>query len=143
VERVGESCQNAGLSITEAISMAAFKKIEDIQVWRKARCVTKMVYELTNRGGFERDFGLRDQVRRACVSIMANVAQGFGRRTNRDFSRFLDIAYGSACEAQSHFYVAADLGYVTADQFEVIYSDLNEVAKMLRSLVRHLRLERE
>jgi four helix bundle protein len=119
--------------------MTAFKKIEDIQVWQKARGLTKMVYELTSQGSFERDYGLRDQVRRACVSIMANVAEGFGRRTDREFSRFLDVAYGSTCEAQSHFYVAADLGYVTADQFERAYSGLDEVARMLRSLKRHLR----
>ena len=119
--------------------MAAFKKIEDIQVWQKARGITKMVYELTSQGSFERDFGLRDQARRACVSIMANVAEGFGRRTDREFSRFLDFAYGSTCEAQSHFYIAADLGYVTADQFGCAYSELDEVARMLRSLMRHLR----
>lgn len=121
--------------------MAAFKRVEDIQVWQKAREVTKVAYELTSQGGFERDFGLRDQARRACVSIMANIAEGFGRRTDRDFAKFLDIAYGSTCEAQSHLYVAADLGYVSAERFARVYSDLDEVARMIRALTRHLRLE--
>jgi four helix bundle protein len=119
--------------------MAVFKRVEDIQAWQKARAITKMVYELTTKGGFERAFGLRDQVRRACVSIMANVAEGFGRSTDREFAKFLDIAYGSACEAQSHLYVAADLGYVSTDEFGRVHADLDEVARMIRSLTRHLR----
>ena len=119
--------------------MAAFTRVEEIQAWQKARVVTKMIYEMTSEGGFERDFGLRDQARRACVSVMANIAEGFGRRGDREFVRFLNIVHGSACEAQSHLYVAHDLGYLSLKQFDGLYALLSEVARMIYALISHLR----
>lgn len=119
--------------------MAAFKKIEEIQVWQKARAITKMTYEITNSGSISSDFGLRDQLRRACVSIMANIAEGFGRRSDKEFARYLDIAQGSACETQSRLYVALDLGYLPQKQFDQLYSGLDEVGRKIYALVQHLR----
>ena len=119
--------------------MAAFKKIEEIQAWQKAHGVTKMVYELTATGDIGRDFGLRDQLRRACVSVMANIAEGFGRRSDKEFARYLDIAQGSACEAQSHPYVTLDLGYVRRDRFDELYTALDDLGRMIYALVQHLR----
>lgn len=118
--------------------MATFKRLEDIQAWQKARGIAKMVYEITGQSEFQRDFGLRDQARRACVSVMANIAEGFGRRTDKEFAKFLDIAYGSTCEAQSHLYLASDLGYVSEERFDRIYADLDEVARKIRALLNHL-----
>jgi four helix bundle protein len=97
--------------------MATFRDFEEIQAWQKAREVTKLTYDMTTQGAFARDFGLRDQLRRSCVSIMANIAEGNGRRSDKEFANFLNMAHGSAAEAQSHLYVALDLGYLDQDCF--------------------------
>ena len=122
--------------------MATFKKFEEIIAWQKARTVTRLVYEMTSDGRFARDFGLRDQIRRACVSIMANIAEGHGRRTDKEFANFLNMARGSACEVQSHLYVALDLGYVVQDSFAVVYDLLEEISRMTIALSQRLRAPR-
>jgi four helix bundle protein len=119
--------------------MAGFKRFEDIMAWRKARQATKLVYQITSGGNFSKDFGLRDQIRRASVSIMANIAEGYGRRSDKEFSNFLNIAHGSIAETQSHLYVALDLNYLPEDDFGKLYSLLDEVSKMIMSLTQHLR----
>lgn len=92
--------------------MAVFRKFEDIIAWQKAREATRKVYRLTTEGEFSRDYDLRNQIRRASVSIMANIAEGFGRRSDKEFANFTNIAHASATETQSHLYVALDLGYL-------------------------------
>lgn len=119
--------------------MAGFKKFEDIQAWQKARQATRMVYEITSEGQFAKDFGLRDQIRRASVSIMANIAEGYGRRSDKEFSNFLNIAHGSIAETQSHLYIALDLNYLKQESFGKIYTLLDEVSRMTMSLTQHLR----
>lgn len=118
--------------------MATFSRFEEIQAWQKARIVTNQIYNLTKTGPCSRDFGLRDQLRRASVSIMANIAEGHGRRTNKDFANFLVFAHGSATEVQSHLYVALDLGYIAQEDFRDIYEELDEISRMLNSLARYL-----
>ena len=86
--------------------MSTFRRFEDIEAWQKARELTKVVYQLSGRGHFAKDFGLRDQIRRASVSIMANIAEGFERDGTGEFIQFLAIAKGSAAEVLSHAYVA-------------------------------------
>ncbi len=100
--------------------MATIKKFEDIQAWQKAREITKKIYLLTATEKFSKDFGLRDQIRRASVSIMANIAKGFGRKTNKEFANFLVYSNGSASEVQSHLYVALDLEYIDQTSFDEI-----------------------
>jgi four helix bundle protein len=119
--------------------MAGFKKFEEIQAWQKARKATKLVYEITSDADFARDFSLRDQVRRASVSIMANIAEGQGRNSDKEFANFLNIAHGSIAETQSHLYIALDLGYLNPDNFTQVYNLLDEVARMTMSLMKHLR----
>ena len=119
--------------------MATFKRFEDILAWQKARQATKAVYQITSNGSFSKDFGLRDQIRRASVSIMANIAEGYGRRSDKEFSNFLNIAHGSIAETQSHLYVAVDLNYLSSREFEVIYVLLDESSKMIMSLTQHLK----
>ncbi len=119
--------------------MAGFKKFEEIQAWQKARKATKRVYEITSDGKFAKDFGLRDQIRRASVSVMANIAEGQGRFSNKEFAHFLNIAHGSIAETQSHLYVALDLEYLNQTDFIELYDLLDEVAKMTMSLMKHLR----
>ncbi len=121
--------------------MATFKKFEEILAWQKAREVTKSVNLLSNAGEFARDFSLRDQMKRAAVSIMANIAEGHGRRTRPEFANFLNIARGSAIELQSHLYVALDLNYISQTGFDELYEKLEEVSRMTISLSKYLRNE--
>ncbi|HZE71688.1 MAG TPA: four helix bundle protein [Pyrinomonadaceae bacterium] len=119
--------------------MATFKKFEDILAWQKARKATRQVYEATKHVSFAKDFGLRDQIQRASVSIMANIAEGFGRHSDREFANFLNIAHASVSEIQSHLYVALALGYVSENAFRSLYDQFDEVSRMTLALSVHLR----
>ncbi len=119
--------------------MATFKRFEDILAWQKSRQATRQIYEITNKGLFARDFGLRDQIRRSSISVMANIAEGFGRRSNKEFSNFLNIAHGSAAETQSHLYIALDLDYLSKSDFDELYKLYDENSRMIMSLNQHLR----
>ena len=119
--------------------MASIEKFEDIEAWQKARELTREIYRISNQGSFARDFGLRDQIRRAAVSIMSNIAEGFGRGGNKEFIQFLSIAKGSASEVQAQLYVALDAEYITKEQFQKIYSRTEETSRMIGGLLRYLR----
>ena len=96
------------------------------------------MYRVSGRGKFEKDFGLRDQIRRASVSVMSNIAEGFERCSDREFHRFLYIAKGSAGEVRSQLFVALDLGYVTSDEFDDLRAKSEEVAKALSGFIIYL-----
>jgi len=119
--------------------MSTFKRFEEIQAWQKAREITKKIYSMSNKNEFSKDFSLRDQMKRASVSIMANIAEGHGRRTTTEFANFLNIARGSAIELQSHLYVALDLKYIEQTEFKEAYEMLDEVSRMVLSLAQYLR----
>ena len=119
--------------------MGAFTKFEEILAWQKARTAVCSIYHMTSEGVFSKDFGLRDQIRRSAISIMANIAEGHGRKSDKEFANFLNFAHGSIAETQSHLYIALDLGYVGKDDFEHIYRVLDEVGRMSMALMRHLR----
>ncbi|HEV7642641.1 MAG TPA: four helix bundle protein [Pyrinomonadaceae bacterium] len=118
--------------------MATFQRFEEMQVWQKARQATKCVYEITRNEIFSRDFGLANQIRRASVSVMANIAEGNGRKSNKDFANFLVMSHGSAAEVQSHLYIALDLGYINENEFSEIYKLFDEISRMTMSLCKHL-----
>lgn len=119
--------------------MATFKKFEDIKAWQKSRIATKLVYEITVKNNFAKDFALRDQIRRSAVSVMANIAEGFGRRSSKEFANFLNIAHASAAETQSHLYIALDLNYINQEDFKKIYDLYDENSRMIMGLSQHLR----
>ncbi|MBX3291375.1 MAG: four helix bundle protein [Acidobacteria bacterium] len=119
--------------------MATIKRFEDILGWQKSRQATAVIYEVTGHGTFSKDFGLRDQIRRSSVSIMANIAEGFGRRSDREFANFLNYAHGSVAETQSHLYVALDMNYVSKADFDRIYQLLDETSRILMGFSKHLR----
>jgi four helix bundle protein len=119
--------------------MGTFKSFEDIDAWKKARELTRRVYEVTAKGAFARDFALRDQIRRACVSVMSNVAEGHGRGGTKEFLQFLSMALGSANEACSQLYVALDQGYIDDRQFRELTVLAQENARMIGGLARYLR----
>jgi four helix bundle protein len=119
--------------------MAKFNSFEEIKAWQKAYEMTLEIYQITASGDFCKDFGLKDQIRRASVSVMANIAEGHGRRTNSEFANFLNQARGSAAEVQSHLHIAVGLKYIEKSQFEKLYDSLAEISKMTLSLAKYLR----
>lgn len=114
------------------------ERFEDIKAWQEAKELTVEVYRITNEGDFARDFGLRDQVRRAAVSVMANIAEGFGRDSTKEFIRFLQIAKASAFEVQSHLHVAVALGYIAQDQFDSSYAHCLSVSRLIGGFINYL-----
>ena len=100
--------------------MAAIQKFEEIEAWQTARALTRLIYALSEDGKFARDFGLRDQMRRAAVSVMSNIAEGFESRTRLLFIEFLGRAKASCAELRAQTYIAQDVGYITPDQFAEI-----------------------
>ncbi len=106
--------------------------------WQKARELTKTIYSHTANTAFSKDFDLTRQIRRASISIMANIAEGFGRNSDKEFANFLNIAHGSAYEVQSHLYVALDLNYIDSDTFDTLYNASLEIARILYGLRRSL-----
>ena len=118
--------------------MAGAHGFEDLRIWQLARELVQAVYQLTNTPPFPRDHALRDQLRRAAVSCMANIAEGFERGSNRDFSRFLYMARGSAGEVRSHLYVAKDLAYITQEEFEQFEKQAISVSKSVYRFIQHL-----
>ncbi len=119
--------------------MAKIEKFEDIVAWQKARQLVNAVYKITEIEKFKKDFGLKDQTRRAAISIMLNISEGFARRTNKEFVNFLFIAHGSVAEVQSATYIALDLDFISESTFKDIYGRCEEISKMLSGLIKYLR----
>ena len=118
--------------------MAKIERFEDIQAWQKARVLNRKIYEVTGEGGFSKDFSLKDQIRRAAISIMLNIAEGFARRSNKEFRQFLYIAHGSAAEVQSALYIALDRSYINESDFNILYLDVEEASKMIAGFIKYL-----
>ena len=119
--------------------MNRIEKFEDIIAWQKARVLTKEIYKCTQVGGFARDYGLKDQIQRASVSTMANVAEGFERDGDKEFTQFLSTSKGSCGEVKSHLYVALDQGYLTPVSFDQLYGQASEVSRLLSGFMTYLR----
>jgi four helix bundle protein len=119
--------------------MATIRRIEDIQAWRKARELVREIYKTCADGALKRDFGLRDQLCRAAVSSMSNIAEGFGRKSDKDSARFLDMARGSVVEVQSLLYVALDVHYIDAREFQRLNGIADETASLIGGLTSYLR----
>ena len=111
--------------------VTSITKFEDLIAWQEARALVKMVYKLTSEGTFAKDFGMRDQIQRAAVSVMANIAEGFDCESTAEFARFLGIARRSAVEVQSLLYAAMDVEHVKQDVFRSHY----EQAKKCKALI--------
>ena len=119
--------------------MPGIERFEDIEAWREARNLTHEIYRITGKGAFSTDFGLRDQIQRASVSIMANIAEGCDGGSNREFTRFLGYALRSTTEVQSHLYVALDQGYIDGPNFRVLYDLSVKVKNLTGGFIRYLR----
>ena len=118
------------------------EKFEDIDAWREARKLVNMIYDVSNNGNFSNDYGLRDQIRRASISAMSNISEGFDRETNKEFIQFLIIARASVSEVKSHMYVALDRKYLSIEEFDSIYNEANTVINLINGFIRYLRKPR-
>ena len=117
---------------------AKVEKFEDLIVWRKAHDLAVGIYRLTNREPFCRDFGLRDQIQRAAVSVMSNIAEGFERYSRLEFRQFLSVARGSVAEVRSQLQLARSLQYVNEDDFQGIYSLCRDISNLIGALRKSL-----
>lgn len=120
------------------MKMARIEKFEDIEAWKKARELAKGIYAISNEGLFARDFGLRDQIRSAAVSVMSNIAEGFERGGDVEFRRFLAIAKGSAGEVKAQLYVALDAGLIEQAKFDSLYRKAAETGNLVGGFMRYL-----
>jgi four helix bundle protein len=119
--------------------MMTIKRFEEIEAWQKARQLTANIYRATAEGPIARDFGLRDQIRRAAVSSMSNIAEGFERDGNREFVQFLSMAKGSTGEVRSQLYVALDAGFLDQAHFDNLFGSTEETSRLIAGLMRYLR----
>ena len=114
-------------------------RFEELDCWQEARKLVNMVYAVTKDHEFKKDLRLSGQIQAASTSIMANIAEGFIRRSNREFTQFLFIATSSTGEVQSHLYIALDQGYIDQKQFDAIYDQANKTAMIISGLIKYLR----
>jgi len=114
----------------------SIKRFEDLRVWQKAIDLAEEVYRLTSEGQFSKDWGLKDQVRRASVSVPSNIAEGFGKYSNKEFGRFLAIANGSSYELRSQLILAKRLGYLSELEAELTIRSCVVVSKLIGGLRR-------
>ena len=119
--------------------MSRIQKFEDLEAWKIAREVARDIYRLSMAESFGRDFGLRNQIQRAAVSVMSNIAEGFERDGDKEFVQFLSIAKGSLGEIRSQLYVALDQNYVSPDDFRLISDKVIENSRVISGLIGYLR----
>jgi four helix bundle protein len=113
-------------------------RFEDIKAWVMAKELVTVIYRLSAGGEFSKDFGLRDQIRRASVSVMSNIAEGFERGSQKEFSRFLRMAKGSSGEVRSQLYVALELGYLELADFDAVKAKAENLSKALSGFIGYL-----
>jgi four helix bundle protein len=123
--------------------MPTVKHFEELHVWQSARELVRMIYDDSGQKEFGRDFELKDQVRRAAVSVMSNIAEGFNAGSDAEFVRFLGFTRRSNSEMQSQAYVALDLNYISKERFQSLYQKANLVERQINSLISYLAKSRQ
>lgn len=118
--------------------MARIERFEDMKAWQAAQELVKQVYLVTKLGEFERDFGLKDQLRRSAVSVVSNIAEGFERGGDKEFVRFLYIAKGSCGEVRAQLYVAHDVGYLGEQESRQLIDQCQHISRMISGLITYL-----
>jgi four helix bundle protein len=116
-----------------------FDRFEEIKVWQESRILTKLIYQHTQSHTFCKDFGLKDQIQRAAVSVQTNIAEGFERNNNREFIRFLMYSKASCAEVRSLLYVAFDIGYLNEMEFKSLYDKSINIITQLSNFIKYLK----
>ena len=114
-------------------------RFEDLECWKESRILVQRVYEVTKDGNFKKDMRLTSQIQAAATSCIANIAEGFIRRSHKEFIQFLYISMSSSAEAKSHLYVALDQGYIEKEDFNTIYDQADKAGRMISNLIKYLR----
>ena len=118
--------------------MPTIIRFEDIEAWKTSRELTRTIYALTEQGQFSKDFGLKNQIQRASVSVMSNIAEGFESRTDVQFINFLGMARASAGEVRAQLYIALDQKYISEEQFNETYAIAQTCARQISSFIKYL-----
>jgi len=119
--------------------MATVKRFEDLEAFQMTRELTRQLYRVTGTGRFARDYGLRDQITRAAISVMSNVAEGFERGGDKEFLQFFSLAKGSCGEIRAQLYVGIDQGYIDEQQFTTLVDQASRIGRALAGLMKYLR----
>ena len=114
-------------------------RFEELEVWKLTRKFVTRIYEITNNDNFKKDFALRDQIRKASISIISNISEGFERQSNLEFIRFLYIAKASAGETRAQLYIASDLKYIDKKDFELLISESEKISKSISGFIKYLK----
>lgn len=123
--------------------MSTIKSFEELVIWQEARKFTNNIYKLTKNFPKEELYGLTSQMRRAAVSVMSNIAEGFDRRTTKEFISFLIIARASVSEVQNDLYISLDLNYINTENFQINYEYAQKIAKLINGLITYLKSQTE
>lgn len=118
------------------------EKFEEIDAWKEARSLNKIIYQISKREPFKKDFGLTSQIQRTSISVMANIAEGFDRQSHKEFIQYLYIASYSASEIQSYLYAALDLTYITEEEFKKLYEQAKKIKKLINGFTAYLKRKR-
>ena len=119
--------------------MGTIERFEDLEAWKLARVLTSLVYTCSGAGNFGHDFALRDQIRRASISIVSNIAEGFERDGDKEFIQFLSMAKGSCGEVRAQLYLAVDQKYISEALFQELTTKAIQLSRVISGLVRYLR----
>ena len=119
--------------------MGRLKRFEEMEVWKLARKLTVSIYTISDKPPFSRDYGLRDQIRKAFISIVSNIAEGLESQSNLSFCRFLSCAKASAGEVRAQLYLANDLGYLPEDQLKSLASQSESISRQLSGFINYLK----
>lgn len=114
------------------------QSFQDLTLWKASVVVAKLIYTTTNNPAFAKDYGLRDQMRRAIVSVSSNIAEGFEKNNNNEFLRYLKIVKGSIGELKSQLIVSKEIGYIPIGEFERLYEQVHELAKQTGGFITYL-----
>jgi four helix bundle protein len=131
--------QDAKPNLRKETTMAKIERFEDMLSWQKARELTRYVYKVSKQEDFVKDFELRGQIRGASISIMSNIAEGFERGGDKEFSQFLSTAKGSCGEVRSQLYVALDESYISPVEFKELHAGTVEISRLISGFMGYLR----
>jgi len=123
--------------------LSTIKSFEELIIWQESRKFTSNIYKLTKNFPKEELYGLTSQIRRASISIMSNVAEGFDRKTTKEFIHFLIIARASASEVQNDLYISLDLNYIDKESFKTTYDHAQKIAKLINGMINYLKSQTE
>jgi len=119
--------------------MGSIKTFEDIQAWQEARKLVTEIYRICDKEPFSKDYDLKSQIRRAAISSLSNIAEGFERQSNKGFIQFLYIAKGSTGEVKAQLYIALDLKYITEQEFKTLQILCENVSKLIGGFIKYLK----